>query len=914
MASPLVGRATETATLTRALDELLSGHGSFLHLAGVAGIGKSRLLADVIGEATQRNAAVLATAADETDRLRPWSTTAGLLGGFDGMARHPFDRALHAVETAAAAGPLVLAVDDVHWADSDSVDLLRMVAVRAAMLPVLLVTTARPDESSGGRRLQQAALRHGRAVEVGPLSAEEAGELASALGANDGALLARVIEGAGGNPLLITEVLRDRHLCGGQDRHSPRTSAARSPASTVDADIAGRVMGRMLDGLDEESEFLVRAAAVLPPGFGCDELSVVARRPVGGVVEWSLALVRSGLLVEHGRGLCFRHALLRDIVRQATPFAVADVLRRSAVDYLVGRDGEIERAVICLLDGFDGKDVDEVETALALAARVRSTNSAACADLLSDALAHLGPDDPRLRSVVADLGWSLLAIGRADEVSPLINRYFGEDPSAIPVELLSLEGSAMALAGSLDLAVQRYAGYDIERLETEFDVADPAVVDAVAELASGRVSTGDLPGGLALLEWVERSPTPSSPTRVASVEATRASFCGISGWFAASIEHARAALRAIAQGSGPIVTPASPVVSIALAHDLNGDSDAALAALRDRDLPGIVPAWTEPLFQFAASIVLYRRGDWDDALAEAEAGLAAADEVGLRLSVFWPYAVGALIHLARNRHDLATRCLAQCVDAGASRAVGTEWLTYAAAMQQAEQGELASASATLQAVCAFLIAGELDALLLGFGPPNARLAVRRGDHSGLPALESGLARLAGKSPSPVVLATATWVQGLGRRDGAALAAASDQFAAVLRRPDAARAAADAAVAFQESGDTMASRRSARRAFEEFDQLGAESEHARLRADLRDVGLSVRPRRAPSRPVDGWASLTPAELAVVELVCRGLANGEIGERLFVSRRTVESHLARVFTKIDVTSRTQLVTARRESIVS
>lgn len=912
----LVGRAHEVGVLTGAVDELRAGRGGFIHIAGEAGIGKTRLVTDLVTWAAARHVRVRSAVADETDRLRAWSTIEGLLGRFDRIAPQPFDRALRLIETDAGTGPVVIVVDDVQWADSDSLEFLRMLARRAEMLPVLLVTASRPDPvSHAGRRLQEAAVRYGCQLQLEPLGHVETAELvAMSVADGDDADVMGFVEGAGGNPFLITEVLRQWDVGSGRAAWpSPRRSPP-GQLPIIEPAIVTRVMGRMLDDIDGDSELLIRSAAALPPGFGCDELAAVTGRPINEVMAWTLSLVRSGVLNEHGRGLCFRHSLLRDIVRQSTPTAVSEILRRSAVSFLGRSDGPIDRAVVCFLDGFEPELQDEVETAIGLAVRARSMNPTACADLLGAALPHLRSEDPRYLRSVVDLGWSLLAIGRADDVPSLISRHFGDSVARLPAELLSLEGSAMALSGRLDLALRRYEGYDIARIEAEFDTSDPAVVDAVAELAGGWVSTGDLPGGLALLAWVEQSATPSSPTRVASIEATRALSCGLTGRFAASIEHARASLRAIADGTGPIVTPASPIVSIALGLDLNGDSVGALTALRDRDLPGIVPAWTEPLFQFAASIVLFRRGDWDDALTEAEAGLAAADEVGLRLSVFWPYAVGALIHLARNRRDLATASLANCTDVAGSRSVGTEWLTFAEAMLQAGNGEIDTASATLRAVCGFLIDAELDALLLGFGPESARLAVRAGATESLPGLEAGLMRLVAKSSSPVARATANWVHGLARCDGAAMTAASEQFATVDRRPDAARAAADAAIAWQTSGDTLESRRLAQRAFEGFDRLGAESDHARLRADLRDIGLQLRPRRTPTRPAAGWQSLTPSEHSIVELVGEGLTNGEISDRLFVSRRTVESHLARVFTKVNVSSRTQLIAARHNDVAA
>jgi DNA-binding CsgD family transcriptional regulator len=70
---------------------------------------------------------------------------------------------------------------------------------------------------------------------------------------------------------------------------------------------------------------------------------------------------------------------------------------------------------------------------------------------------------------------------------------------------------------------------------------------------------------------------------------------------------------------------------------------------------------------------------------------------------------------------------------------------------------------------------------------------------------------------------------------------------------------------------------------------------------------MRPRRATPHPAHGWASLTASEQAVVGLVSEGLTNTDIGQRLFISRRTVESHLGRVYAKLGIATRAQLVSA-------
>jgi len=87
-------------------------------------------------------------------------------------------------------------------------------------------------------------------------------------------------------------------------------------------------------------------------------------------------------------------------------------------------------------------------------------------------------------------------------------------------------------------------------------------------------------------------------------------------------------------------------------------------------------------------------------------------------------------------------------------------------------------------------------------------------------------------------------------------------------------------------------------------LDARRDLARTEAVLRQAGLR-RGRRGPrGRPQSGWPSLSPAERAVASLVADGLTNPQIGDRLYISRRTVQTHLVHIFAKLDIASRAQL----------
>jgi DNA-binding CsgD family transcriptional regulator len=93
----------------------------------------------------------------------------------------------------------------------------------------------------------------------------------------------------------------------------------------------------------------------------------------------------------------------------------------------------------------------------------------------------------------------------------------------------------------------------------------------------------------------------------------------------------------------------------------------------------------------------------------------------------------------------------------------------------------------------------------------------------------------------------------------------------------------------------------------YGRAGASVPHRRVTALMRAAGVRSSVRAAPRRPTVGWEALTDAERSVVALATEGLTNPEIGARLFVSRRTVQTHLSHVFTKLGISSRVELAAA-------
>ena len=120
----------------------------------------------------------------------------------------------------------------------------------------------------------------------------------------------------------------------------------------------------------------------------------------------------------------------------------------------------------------------------------------------------------------------------------------------------------------------------------------------------------------------------------------------------------------------------------------------------------------------------------------------------------------------------------------------------------------------------------------------------------------------------------------------------------------AQAAEDAGAAFARHGEAGQARPLLEQAAGIYERLDAARDLARTEAVLREAGISRGRRGARKRPQAGWQNLTPTEHAVVALVADGLSNPQIGERLYISRRTVQTHIAHVFAKLDLSARAQL----------
>lgn len=357
----LVGRDSELALLRSVVDEVCAGDGRVLFLVGDLGIGKTRLLAELEAIVGHRALVLQAFCAASpvsppygpfAAMLRAWlgtepdargpavharlGTRLESLGGLapgsaNGLARllnldqddgdretvDPVAAYIAWVEALAAQRPFVIALDDIHWLEASSAVLAVQLAELAMRLPLLFVSTLRPERESNGWRIRTSArVTHpSRAKEMNlrPLSDEQAHELVTELGPDtDPATREEVIRRAEGNPLFIEQLLRASRE-GGSFPLGPSNARTVATARLLPPALASVFVGR-IDRLPSDVRGVAQSAAAIGRTF---RKNLLARVVDPEAVEAAMpALVDAGLVAERDpppeQSWSFTHALLRD--------------------------------------------------------------------------------------------------------------------------------------------------------------------------------------------------------------------------------------------------------------------------------------------------------------------------------------------------------------------------------------------------------------------------------------------------------------------------------------------------------------------------------------------------------------------------------------------------------------------------
>ena len=938
------GRETETAILGETLDQVESGRRAVALIEGEPGIGKTRLLDAALADAGRRGIQVAVGRAEELEQTRPFGVMADAFGcarsspdprraaigellaaGGDG-ARDPItvtsdpglrfrvvDALADLAEELALAGPLMIGVDDLQWADPSSLLTLSALSRRVEYLPVGLVMCFRPSPRPPelDRLAASLASAGGRHLSLGGLTGQAVTDLVTdTVAAMPGRGLLAGISGAAGNPLFVTEMLAALAQEG-----LIETSGGRADVAQVILPPTLRLtILRRLSFLPDDTLHTLRAASILGSSFTMTDLSVTMARPALGLFQAVTEAITARVLEDDGARLRFRHDLIRDALYEDLPPAIRRGLHREAGQRLA-RAGAPSLQVAEHLARGAGKGDTEAISWLARAAREAAARSPdVAADLMGRAVGLLPPADPGRDRLLAERAGSLMLAGRIPDALAacrlLLDRH--HDPGADGPVRISL-GHALLAQGQVRDALQ-----ELERAGQS--PALPGAERAAAQAWAGfaRISLGDLDGAAALAGQARPAAASAGDHQTTSiVMSTAARIAESRGHLSEALEIAEEAVR-LADASPGRLGYRFPVCvtrgRILIELGRHPEARSALGAgMRICEELGV--RWALATHQVYLAYGRFLAGEWDDAIAELEASLKLAEEIGEIYSLV--YAHGLLSRISLHRNDLSrAREAAAAADqklAGWGAGHSMTWVAWPRALILEAGREPGQALATMAGLWDWCASAGLALEYPALGADLVRLALAAGDLGRAREVSAAVAEVASGNDVAWMTGEALRCQGLIEDDAEILQAAAEAHARGSRPLGLALACEDAGSAFARHGHAERARPLLDQAVGLYERLGAARDLARAEAALREAGIR-RGRRGPrSRPQFGWQSLTPTEHAVADLVAEGLSNPQIGERLYISHRTVQTHLAHVFAKLDISSRAQLaaeVTRRRD----
>src|SRR5580693_8023722 len=899
----LLDRERERAALDGLLGDLRLGRGGVLVVRGEAGVGKSALLEYAVGAAADMRVAravgvesemelafagVHLLCAPLLDRLEdlpgPQRDALGVAFGLrEGGAPDRFLvglAVLTLLSEVAEERPLLCVVDDAQWLDRASAQVLAFAARRLLAEPVGLVFAARESGE---------AFRGLADLEVRGLPDKDARALLGSVVRFrlDDQVRDRILAETAGNPLALLELPRGlslTQLAGGLGLPGTRAVPARIEQG----------FRRRVEALPADTRSLLLVVAAEPAGD-----PVLVWRAAGrlGIPASAAEAAQADGLLETGTRVRFRHPLVRSAVYSAASLPQRRAAHQALAE-VTDRDRDPDRRAWHLAAAAPGPDEEVAAELERSAGRAQARGGmAAAAAFLRRTVELTAEPRPRSRRSLAAAQASVLA-GALDAAAGLL---------------------AAAVAGPLDELQQARA--DLLRGQLAF--ASSMGSDAPALLVKAAQQLEPLDAALARQTYLDAW--------------TAASFAGQFAGAGSLHEVARAA------------RSAAPLASASLLSDLLLDGLALLVTEgRARAAPllreaahifaedeitleeGLRYGWLAPV----AAAIVWEEEYWYAMVARL---LQSLREAGLLIHL--PIWMESMAIITAWRGDFASAASLIAEAEAITAATGSGFARYAAVFLTGLRGAEAEAWPLIEAVITdSRAAGQglgvqwsqlVSALLYnGLGRYEEALAEAQQAAEQAPELyislwalaelieaasRSGQTRLAADALGRLAEATSTgqsdWGQGIYARSRALLSdgqdaegfyrEAVDRLSRTRLRPDLARAHLVYGEWLRREGRRVDARAQLRTAYDMCAAIGMEAFAERARRELLATGEIVRKRAAGT-----YDQLTPQEAQIARLARAGLSNAEIAAQLFLSARTVEWHLSKVFTKLEISSRRQL----------
>jgi DNA-binding CsgD family transcriptional regulator len=959
-AGALVGRAEEFRVLRGFMDALLAGRGGTALVIAEPGAGKSALLDGAFGEGVRAAAGRLvgvATVWGTGDELAadfpllPWlkglrdsagglgavgpyaEMTALLRGAGSGEGVNVVAAAselfVEWVERASTQIPVLAVFDDLQWADAASLRVWRRLAQVAQQVPVLVVGALR----SGSAREDVVALRRqvaaeqtagrGLVLELEGLSTSAVTELVANLaGGTPAPGLVTLAGVAGGNPLYVTELL------GALAREGALTTA------DAQVEVVGEyrplalseTIGSRLDAVGRDCRRMLSAAAVLGVEFAVVDLALASGPTPGELTELLAEAEEAGVLTASREGMRFRHPVIRDVLYEQMP-AGARVAWHLSIARLFAQEGAPATLVArhlsaALAAGGQLRPVDwTVDWLVENGGLLERQAVPLAVKVLGEVWQQLPSEDDRKVALAVPLARTLIRVMRRADARQVVSQTFATAPAISQPDALELHIAAMASRDEYDDSSSEANIALLDAAEKERDWR-PEHLIRLQEMRARNLAWGG--------RWEEARELGTQVLEIAAQLGDLQSAVGackalgnasfFQGDLEAAHEHFGHGIALTEADSRALQIQIPLLVNQARALlPVNRFADAETALSRARTLAEKIG--DEEGLSACTKYEIYRLfaiGSWDDLLTEAD----GAPQHWWALMGRRPWGAAVVVALHRDDGRLAGQYWDRIhgENYAGMRPDGDQLFDYVQGLQAEYHGDAAQA---LQSYIAALDVreqaehpGMWNFLWMGVElplPQAVRLAQADGDRKTADALVRQTEQMIGLprfAPVPkTVLADVldpvlAHARGLLESDPDLIQRAVDYYRQVGKRLYLAQTLESLAAVLAQRSTGNQARPAMTEALQVFESLGAAWDVKRMRSRFRQLGLRPAAPQPRRRATHGRDSLTTTEMTVAGLVAEGMSNPQIAEQLFLSRRTVETHVSHILTKLDARSRVDI----------
>lgn len=936
-AEQLVERDADLGRIDQAIDRAIGAEGSFVFAEGPAGIGKSRLLGAARDSASERGFKVLAARGGELERDFAYGVARqlfegelasaapkrretllagaanlaepalGLAAGTQAQApgdiSFPVIHGLYwLVANLSAEGPLLLEIDDLHWVDSPTLRFLTHLVPRLEGMPVLVTGAARPGEPAFDLGLLAKLATDPRAEVIRPDPLSEAGVsvvISDVMGSEpEGEFATACHSASGGNPFLVRELLGALRA----DGLGPDAGSA-SRVLDVGPDTVGRSLVLRIARLPHECGPLAHAVAVLGARADIGHAAALAEidpEQAGSAAD-ALAAVE---ILGPGRPLAFVHPVVREAIyadiasssRAAMHARAARVLTEAGVSagerapHLLATepsgDPEVVTALREAADDALGKgaaDLARRYLARALAEPPGDRERAEVLSALGRAEWLSGEPVPAAEHLQEAVEATIASPLRAERAVTLARAIFytGQIPQAVELlereakRIANLEGEPFDRLRAEVFSLGLISALTIPRIVPklgEMEIPEGEDIGSLlhlANIAARQWFDGEASRCAELCERAMRGDTLIDTEGMGSIMVYEVSWALTWSDRQDLAWHLNSRLLEQAIAGGSVFGHATARALGALSAFSEGRMSVLEAEARAGAELSDPPAFTRPALYTLLTLALVERGAYDEAEAAiAESGCGPFLPVMVHMNM--AFYARARLRLAQGRNEEALEDFIELGDRHRQCALKTPNFPWRCGAAEAH-------------------------LRLGNRPAAERLveeqmvdARRWGTDSAI-----GIAQHAkGLVESP---------------EGAdTLAEAVETLSRSPARLDHARALIDLGGTLRRSGKRAEAREPLREGLQMARDCGATVLAARAHQELVTAG--AKPRRLQ---FSGLESLTASERRVAQMAASGLSNRQIAEQLFVTTKTVENHLTRVYSKLDVENREGLPDALAEA---